>query len=55
VGKHLHDETAEFKMPRIGRHAAPETGELEITQRMERGLPPRPVDRPRPDEDDEAR
>ena len=40
VGKHLLDETAEFAMPRKGRHASPDTGELEIaeldtTQRIE--------------------
>ncbi|MGY1719078.1 MULTISPECIES: hypothetical protein [unclassified Blastococcus] len=50
MSKHLLDETAEFKMPRIGRHAAPETGELEITQRLEPAAGPRPVHRPRPDE-----
>lgn len=35
--KHLLDETAEFKMPRIGRHAAPDTAEFEITQRFDAG------------------
>ncbi len=34
VAKHLTDETAEFAMPRIGRHAAPDTGELQMTQRF---------------------
>ncbi|CCG04339.1 hypothetical protein [Blastococcus saxobsidens] len=38
VSKHLLDETAEFTMPRIGRHAAPETGELEVTQRFDPGF-----------------
>ncbi|MGY1722766.1 hypothetical protein [Blastococcus sp. SYSU DS0533] len=43
MGKHLLDETAEFKMPRPGRHAAPETAELEATQRFDAGLrQPRP-------------
>ncbi|WP_236833195.1 hypothetical protein [Blastococcus sp. KM273128] len=44
MGKHLLDETAEFKMPQPGRHAAPETAELEATQRFDAGLQrPRPV------------
>ncbi|WP_346619223.1 hypothetical protein [Blastococcus montanus] len=31
-------------MPRIGRHAAPETAELEVTQRFDAGVQrPRPV------------
>ncbi len=33
--KHLLDETAEFRMPRLPRHGAPATDEFEITQRME--------------------
>ncbi len=33
--KHLLDETAEFRMPRLPRHGTPDTGELEVTQRME--------------------
>jgi hypothetical protein len=41
VTKHLLDETAEFVMPRAGRHAAPDTGELEVTQRFDPGLRPR--------------
>jgi hypothetical protein len=41
VAKHLLNETAQFAMPRLGRHSTPETGELEITQRME------PADQPR--------
>ncbi|WP_236827406.1 MULTISPECIES: hypothetical protein [unclassified Blastococcus] len=43
MGKHLLDETAEFTMPRPGRHAAPDTAELEATQRFDAGLrQPRP-------------
>jgi hypothetical protein len=38
VAKHFTDETAEFAMPRIGRHAAPETGELDVTQRFDPGF-----------------
>ncbi|WP_175527139.1 hypothetical protein [Blastococcus tunisiensis] len=34
MAKHFTDETAEFAMPRIGRHAAPDTGKLEPTQRF---------------------
>lgn len=51
VGKHLLDETAEFRMPRIGRHAADD--ELETTQRIERAPSQRPA--PGAPEDDEAR
>jgi hypothetical protein len=43
VAKHLHDETAEFKLPVLGRHAAADTGELEMTQRFNPGF-----SRPRP-------
>ncbi|MGY1827039.1 MULTISPECIES: hypothetical protein [unclassified Blastococcus] len=44
MGKHLLDETAEFTMPQLGRHAAPDTAELEVTQRFDAGLQrPRPV------------
>lgn len=51
MGKHLLDQTAEFAMPRVARHAAPETGELEVTQRMRPALQRPSVQRPRPDED----
>lgn len=37
VSKHFLDETAEFKMPAIGRHAA-EDDELEPTQRFDPGF-----------------
>ena len=55
MSKHLNDETAEFALPRRGRHASPDTGELEVTQRMEPAIDrpaPRPSDR---DEDEQAR
>lgn len=35
MGKHVRDETAEFALPRRGRHASPDTGELEVTPRPE--------------------
>ncbi|WP_448627710.1 hypothetical protein [Geodermatophilus sp. URMC 64] len=38
VGKHLRDETAEFKMPRIGRHAADDEDALEMTHRFDPGF-----------------
>ncbi|MDK3256582.1 hypothetical protein [Blastococcus capsensis] len=55
MGKHLLDETAEFKIPRLGRHASPETEELDTTQRMEPASQRRPAHRPRPDEGDQTR
>jgi len=56
VAKHLLDQTAEFAMPRAGRHAAPDDGELAVTQRFDPGFRqqhsvPAPPQRP----DDEAR
>jgi hypothetical protein len=45
VAKHLLDETAEFKLPWVGRHAADETendvteNDLEMTQRIDRAVP----------------
>jgi hypothetical protein len=52
VTKHLLDETAELALPRAGRHAAPDTGELEITQRFHPGLRPgRPAPAPQPARD----
>lgn len=54
--KHLLDETAEFKLPRIGRHAAPETGELEPTQRFDPGFQQRrPMPNPQQGRDAAAR
>ncbi len=50
MGKHLLDETAEFRLPTLGRHAAEGTTEntagdgLEATQRFDAELPP-PVTR----------
>lgn len=38
VGKHLLDETAEFKMPNLGRHAAEDEDGLEATQRWDPGF-----------------
>lgn len=60
MGKHLLDETAEFALPRIGRHARPDTGELEVaeldaTQRIELSSERRAPQPPRPDEDDRTR
>ncbi|MGY2129398.1 hypothetical protein [Blastococcus sp. SYSU DS0617] len=49
MSKHLLDETAEFKMPGAGRHSTPDTGELEVTQRMEPLDQPHRAHRPRPD------
>ena len=47
MAKHLNDETAEFALPGAGRHAGPDTGEHEVTQRFDAGLqPPRPVPAP---------
>jgi hypothetical protein len=47
VGKHLLDETAEFTMPRIARHAAEHEDELEPTQRFDPGFGrQRPLPRP---------
>jgi hypothetical protein len=44
VAKHLNDETAEFPLPGAGRHAGPDDGELDVTQRFDAGLQrPRPV------------
>ena len=38
VAKHYVDETAEFKMPSLAKHAGPDTGELELTQRFNPGF-----------------
>jgi hypothetical protein len=56
VGKHLLDETAEFKMPREGKHAAGEDDGLEPTQRFDPGFsdrrrPPVPGPQEDPQED----
>ena len=53
MARHLNDETAEFKMPRPGKHAAEDDehaaeadAELEPTQRFDPGFRERP--RPAP-------
>ena len=56
VAKHLLDETAEFAMPRAGRHAAPDTGELAVTQRFDPGFRQQhPVPARQRSSDEEAR
>lgn len=55
MAKHLHDETAEFRLPVLGRHAAADTGELEMTQRFDPGFSRRPAVPFVPPQDDEAR
>ena len=52
MGKHLLDETAEFKMPSFGRHAADEDDAvLEETQRWDPGFSRKP---PVPDSQDRS-
>ena len=50
MGKHLLDETAEFKLPRIPRHAAEHEDEFDETQRFDPGFrqqrPAVPQERP---------
>jgi hypothetical protein len=56
VAKHFTDETAEFAMPRIARHAAPDTGELDVTQRFDSGFrQQRPMPSPQQRGDNHAR
>jgi hypothetical protein len=56
VAKHLLNETAEFKMPLPGRHAAADTGELDTTQRFDSGFSRRrPAVPAVPPRDDESR
>ncbi|MGY1709095.1 hypothetical protein ACI8AC_06245 [Geodermatophilus sp. SYSU D00758] len=56
MGKHLLDETAEFTLPRVARHAAADEGELEQTQRFNSGLrPQRPAPTARQDPEADAR
>ena len=38
MGKHLLDETAEFTLPNLGRHAAEDEESLETTQRFDAGF-----------------
>ncbi|MGY1846972.1 hypothetical protein [Blastococcus sp. SYSU DS1021] len=54
MAKHFTDETAEFKMPLPGRHAAADTGELAVTQKFDPGFSRRPAV-PVPPRDDESR
>ncbi len=54
MSKHLLDETAEFKLPGLGRHTSPDTGELEATQRMEPMFQRDRAQRPRPNETRQA-
>lgn len=42
VGKHLLDETAEFKLPQTGRHAAEDDNDLATTQRFDAGFRQQP-------------
>ncbi|MGY1741178.1 MULTISPECIES: hypothetical protein [unclassified Blastococcus] len=52
MARHLNDETAEFKMPRPGRHAAEDDDEAaqaaepEATQRFDPGFRERPKPAP---------
>ena len=54
MAKHFTDETAEFKMPLSGKHAALDTGELDVTQKFDPGFsrrrPAVPAVPPRDDE-----
>ncbi|MFP5371451.1 MAG: hypothetical protein ACLGI3_11990 [Actinomycetes bacterium] len=43
MARHFVDETAEFKLPRSGRHAVADNGELEMTQRFDPGFSRRPA------------
>ncbi|WP_324273546.1 hypothetical protein [Blastococcus brunescens] len=56
MARHFVDETAEFKMPKLGRHAVADTGELEMTQRFDPGFSrQRPTAPAVPSRDDESR
>ena len=49
MGKHLLNETAEIKLPRIARHAAEHEEERDQTQRFDPGFrQPRPAPQDRP-------
>ncbi|MGY1771970.1 hypothetical protein [Blastococcus sp. SYSU D00813] len=52
MAKHLLDETAEFALPRAGRHAHPDDAGLEPTQRFDAGFRP---SQPKPDLRPDAR
>ena len=49
MGKHLLDETAEFRMPKLGRHAAEDDDRADETQRWDPGFSRKP---PVPDPQD---
>ena len=58
MARHLNDETAEFKMPRPGRHAAEdedEAQEPEATQRFDPGFRERPKPAPPAPQDPQQR
>ena len=56
MAKHFLDETAEFAIPRGGRHAAPDAGEPAATQRFDAGFrEPRRLPSLQPRTDDEGR
>ena len=56
MAKHYVDETAEFTLPSLGRHADPDAGELELTQRFDPGFASRRPAVPAPSRrDDDAR
>ncbi|WP_158544886.1 hypothetical protein [Blastococcus sp. TF02-09] len=56
MAKHFVDETAEFTLPSLGKHAGPDTGELDLTQRFDPGFASRRPAVPAPSRrDDDAR
>ena len=55
MAKHFTDETAEFKMPLAGKRSAPDTGELDMTQRFDPGFSRRPAVPAVPPRDDQTR
>lgn len=56
MARHFTDETAESKMPISGKHAGPDTGELDMTQRFDPGFSRRrPAVPAVPPRDDESR
>ena len=56
MARHFVDETAEFKIDLSGRHAVANTGELEMTQRLDPGFSRRrPAVPAVPPREDEAR
>jgi len=58
MARHLNDETAEFTMPRPGRHAAEDDDdnqEAEATQRFDPGFRERPKPAPPAPQDPQSR